>query len=86
MFLLSMYLSDLLKIQEEVWHQTSGGKGTNTLREVQVGFHLVMTNKAHEALTTAIDPAGEFSPDGKVVRVGLYLGIRNVNVRPCPYV
>lgn len=49
------------------------GKGTNTLREVQVGFHLATTNKAHEAFATAIDPAGEFSTDGRVVWVGLYL-------------
>lgn len=57
----------------EVWHQTSGGKGTNILREVQVGFHLATTNKARDAFAAAIYPAGEFSPDGRVVRVGLYL-------------
>ena len=34
----------------EVWHQTSGGKGTNNLREVQVGFHLATADEAGEAL------------------------------------
>ena len=55
----------------EVWHQTSGGKGTNILREVQVGFHLAPADEAGKALAAAVDPAGEFSPDGGVFGVGL---------------
>ncbi len=55
----------------EVWHQTSGGKGTNILREVQVGFHLAPADKAGKALAAAVDPAGEFPPDGRVFGVGL---------------
>ena len=57
----------------EVWHQTSGGKGTYFLREVQVGFHLATADEAGEALAAAVDPAGELAPDGGVFGVGLYL-------------
>jgi len=39
----------------EVWHQTSGCKGTNFLREVQVGFHPAPADKAGKALAAAID-------------------------------
>ena len=37
----------------EVWHQTSGCKGTNFLREVQVDFHLASADKAGKALAAA---------------------------------
>lgn len=57
----------------EVWHQTSGGKGTNILREVHVGFHLAPADEAGKAFAAAVDPAGEFSPDGGVFGVGLDL-------------
>ena len=54
----------------EVWHQTSRCKGTNFLREVQVGFHLAPAHKAGKALAAAIDPAGELAADGGIFRVG----------------
>ena len=37
----------------EVWHQTSGCKGTNYLREVQVYFHLAPADKVGKALAAA---------------------------------
>ena len=43
------------------------------LREVQVGLHLATADEAGEAFAAAVDPAGEFSPDGGVSGVGLYL-------------
>ena len=57
----------------EVWHQTSGCKGTNFLREVQVCFHLAPADKAGKALAAAIDPAGELAADGGIFRVGFDL-------------
>lgn len=57
----------------EVWHQTSGNKGTNFLREVQVCFHLAPADKAGKALAAAIDPAGELAADGGIFRVGFAL-------------
>ena len=57
----------------EVWHQTSRRKGTNFLREVQVGFHFATADQAGKALAAAIDPAGELRPDGRVFRVRFYL-------------
>ena len=59
----------------EVWHQTSGCKGTNFLREVQVGFHLASADKAGKAFAAAVDPAGEFAADGGVSGVGLHLAV-----------
>ena len=58
-------------LTNEVWHQTSRGKGKNFLREVQVGFHLSPADKAGKALAAAIDPAGELAADGRVFGVGL---------------
>lgn len=57
----------------EVWHQTSGCKGTNFLREEEIGFHLAPADKARKALAAAIDPAGELAADGGIFRVGLDL-------------
>ena len=57
----------------EVWHQTSGDKGTNFLREVQVCFRLAPADKAGKALAAAIDPAGELAADGGIFRVGFDL-------------
>ena len=57
----------------EVWHQTSGCKGTNFLREVQVGLHPAPADKAGKALAAAIDPAGEFAADRRIFRVALDL-------------
>ncbi len=48
-------------------------KGTDLLREVQVGFHLAPADETGEALAAAVDPAGEFAPDGGVFGVRLYL-------------
>ena len=63
----------------EVWHQTSGCKGSNFLREVQVGFHLAPADKAGKALAAAIDPAGELAADGRVFGVGLEEIINSFN-------
>ena len=63
----------LRRLTIEVWHQTSGCKGSNFLREVQVGLHFAPSDEAGEALAAAVDPAGELAPDGGVFGVCLYL-------------
>ena len=69
----------LRRLTIEVWHQTSGRKGSNFLREVQVGFHLAPADKAGKALAAAVDPAGKLAADGRVFGVGLEEIINSFN-------
>ena len=41
--------------------------------EVEVGFHLAPSDESRKTLAAAVDPAGEFAPDGGVFGVGLDL-------------